>query len=574
MTQAVKRACDACHRRKVKCDGINPCRNCSTASLSCTYNAIPQKKGPKGSRAKVISELRENQRQTSLAARVHNRLHGLPCPTTVTPALNPTPGLVSGELIKMAINFYFDNLYAQLPILDRAQTERHCQFMDQSRDSYCLITSLCAFMMLQPGMTMPPVDSYNIEGQMGANIVSSQLLLEECLRVRKGADFYDSINLNVLATNFFLFGCYYSLEMHDKAWYYLREATTMIHMAGMNKEEHYGQIDASEAIRRRRLFWLLFVTERSYAVQRHHPLSLQATIHPSSMGDDPADAMYPNLNNFFILCNLYRPIDDAFLVAWRHGCRHLDAQAVTTLQKQLQERTNPYNYESNFIGDQQWIKNTLWQLNGNAEDSMSFQYPHNMTQELLARLASSFPNQGMELMGSGIIPKLFETCLNLTEVLINMPQPRDPYAIGPRQWLSQILSNIDAIRAGDVRYLPCLLSKVTEVLPRVVDPMLKNAPENVAFKMANVDIFDGFGNAGMAQMPMDEYNQGLPMDDYETKYQDLSGNTPDSLPNSNASNGTPPGTQPGNDMNTPFVSSPGVMSPEPDSIVCNGINTE
>lgn len=32
------------------------------AGLACTYNAIPQKKGPKGSRAKVLAEIREHQR--------------------------------------------------------------------------------------------------------------------------------------------------------------------------------------------------------------------------------------------------------------------------------------------------------------------------------------------------------------------------------------------------------------------------------------------------------------------------------------------------------------------------------
>ncbi|KUJ19143.1 uncharacterized protein LY89DRAFT_478685 [Mollisia scopiformis] len=53
MSTSVKRACDACHRRKLKCDGINPCRNCSSAQLSCTYHAIPQQKDPKGSRAKL-----------------------------------------------------------------------------------------------------------------------------------------------------------------------------------------------------------------------------------------------------------------------------------------------------------------------------------------------------------------------------------------------------------------------------------------------------------------------------------------------------------------------------------------
>ncbi|KFX95023.1 hypothetical protein V490_04041, partial [Pseudogymnoascus sp. VKM F-3557] len=71
---SVKRACDACHRRKVKCDGLSPCRNCSSAQLACTYNAIPQKKGPKGSRAKVISELREQNRQNALSSKAHARL--------------------------------------------------------------------------------------------------------------------------------------------------------------------------------------------------------------------------------------------------------------------------------------------------------------------------------------------------------------------------------------------------------------------------------------------------------------------------------------------------------------------
>jgi hypothetical protein len=58
----------SCHRRKVKCigEGTNPCKNCLSAGLACTYNAIPQKKGPKGSRAKVLSELRENQRNAQL----------------------------------------------------------------------------------------------------------------------------------------------------------------------------------------------------------------------------------------------------------------------------------------------------------------------------------------------------------------------------------------------------------------------------------------------------------------------------------------------------------------------------
>lgn len=261
MTQAVKRACDACHRRKVKCDGINPCRNCSSAQLSCTYNAIPQKKGPKGSRAKVISELRETQRQTSLSAKVQNRMNGIPCPPAAQ-SLAPTPGMLTSDMVKECSQFFFDHMNAQAPILDRRQVEQQILYMEQNRDAYCLMTSMCAFVMLQPGMTMPAGDPYNLDMVPGANIISSQLLLEETLRVRKGYEYLEQITVNALATNFFLFGCYYGQEAHEKAWYYLREATTMIQMIGMDKEDYYLQFDISEASRLRRLYWLFYVIER------------------------------------------------------------------------------------------------------------------------------------------------------------------------------------------------------------------------------------------------------------------------------------------------------------------------
>ncbi|KAI9155056.1 C6 zinc finger domain containing protein [Paramyrothecium foliicola] len=576
MTQAVKRACDACHRRKVKCDGINPCRNCSSAQLSCTYNAIPQKKGPKGSRAKVISELRETQRQTSLSAKVQNRMSGIANPPT-SPSMAPTPGLLTGELVKECVQFFFDNMYAQIPILDRRQVEQQILYMEQNRDAYCLLTSLCAFVMLQPGMTMPAGDPYNLDMIPGANIISSQLLVEETLRVRKGYEYLDSITLNALATNFFLFGCLYGQEMHDKAWYHLREASTMIHMIGMNKEEYLMQFDPAESSRRRRLYWLFFVLERAYGLQRQRPLTLQATINPPTLADDPTDPLAHQLNGFIMLVNIYRPFDDALTAMWNKSRGNLSAQYVTGLQKQLNDLVQTYLCQDSSFNDlrvnQQWLKNTTWQLtnggvvNGNGEDSISFQYPMNMSRELLVNMASQFPGNGMDFMGSGLIERLVETVFSMTELLAIQPAPRDPFAVGPREYLTQILSIVAMARNGDYRFLPLLLSKVTEILPRIANPMLLNAPENA--NLANMDIFDGFGTAGMAQpppqlqLPMDggEYERKFPVEDYEKKYSmDMNGSTPESVTNSN-SDGTPPVAQQNSDMGNSFVSSPAIMSP-------------
>lgn len=116
-------------------------------------------------------------------------------------------------------------------------------------------------MMIQPGMPIPG-DPLGLDSMPGANLVSGTLLMEETLRVRKGYDHLEAPTLNSLVTSFFLFGCYFGLDLHNKAWFHLREATTLAHILEMQKEDTYTQFDAIEASRRRRLYWLLFVTER------------------------------------------------------------------------------------------------------------------------------------------------------------------------------------------------------------------------------------------------------------------------------------------------------------------------
>lgn len=150
------------------------------------------------------------------------------------------------------------------------------------------------------------------------------------------------------------------------------------------------------------------------------------------------------------------------------------------------------------------------------------------------------------------------------------PASRDPFAMGPREHLNQIINIVATARNGDHRFLPLLMSKVTEVLPRLVNPMLQNAPENS--NLANIDIFDGFGNGGMAQPPqmqlhMDgDFDRKFSAEEYDKKFaMEMSGSTPESASHSNNSGATPPGQQTaGSDLGSSFVSSPPMMSPTVD----------
>lgn len=137
---------------------------------------------------------------------------------------------------------------------------------------------------------------------------------------------------------------------------------------------------------------------------------------------------------------------------------------------------------------------------------------------------------------------IFDIASNLTGVLAIHPASRDPFSPGPREQLNPLLNILSLLRNGNHRFMPLLLSKAHEVLPKIISPMLQNVPESIAMNACNVDIFDGFGNGGMAQ-------PAAMMDSYEKKY------TP---PDSNSSQGG--GSTTGNDMHSPFaMSSP--MSP-------------
>lgn len=154
---------------------------------------------------------------------------------------------------------------------------------------------------------------------------------------------------------------------------------------------------------------------------------------------------------------------------------------------------------------------------------------------------------------------------SMNEHLALQPAPRDPFAIGPREHMNQLLSIVAMSRTGDHRFLPLLLNKMHEILPRVIDPMLKDAPENPT--MANIDIFDGFGNAGMAQPPPQmqlsintDFDHKLSVEEYDKMYNmEMTGGTPES--NSTSNGGPPSVNQPSSDMNGSFVGSPAVMSP-------------
>lgn len=114
--------------------------HCSVLSidLSChLLTIVVNAEGPKGSRAKVISELRETQR---LAAQKHGSDN-----TPPSPAYSMNQALLTNEVLDVCVNFFFANLYPTQPILERTKVRDAIARMYDDAEAYVFVVALCAY---------------------------------------------------------------------------------------------------------------------------------------------------------------------------------------------------------------------------------------------------------------------------------------------------------------------------------------------------------------------------------------------------------------------------------------------
>jgi len=90
--------------------------------------------------------------------------------------------------------------------------------------------------------------------------------LEQCIAQRQSYDFIEDLTLNAVISSYFVSTAYFEVNSSRKSWYYLREALTMAEDISLHVESSYVGLDETEALCRRRTFWILFVTERSVEI--------------------------------------------------------------------------------------------------------------------------------------------------------------------------------------------------------------------------------------------------------------------------------------------------------------------
>ena len=501
----LRRACDCCRKRKVKCDGGEPCRPCKKASIRCAYLQPAKKKGPKGLRsARVLHALRRiddnasaspasplspdhpgafgnwgwgqqnvgpngthyqehiaqdphdvvygphtsvppdqsyfqqmltsapHQPQTSHPAQYPEDSYphswstqpesvsaGSEIPNMMSPASSESlPLRIPGESFLPYIQLFYGHMFPIMPIIDRSIYLNPSFYANSSMftsDMYCFLCSICAATVVQldDSMAQPP--------PLHPSKRADDIFIDECLRERKNYDYIENQSTLSVMTAFFMFAYYGNHEKHAKAWHYLQESITFSENLNMDGEDSYAKLDPVEAQWRRRLYWLLFISERAYAVQRRKHTRLHASVQLPDLfaSEDPQ-----LLNGFVNLANLFSAVDDNFVRAWRGSRRQslCNEAWLAETQKQLDAAALALGNVSetqhmDISVTREWLHVLAWQMGvsngliwGKGEGGMRLDYPIELARKVV-EITSGANALALDSHGIGMVSRILSNPL-------------------------------------------------------------------------------------------------------------------------------------------------------------------
>lgn len=149
-----------------------------------------------------------------------------------------------------------------MPVVRREELHRDSHHPERvSAQRYAFLAALCAATHIQLNLDGRPA-SDTTSAVDGRALMSGEELLAEAVRARNECDVVEEMNVESLLTSLFLFASYGNLNRQKQAWFYLCQATSMVFTLGLHRESTYTGLSIEDAEEKRRVFWLLFVTER------------------------------------------------------------------------------------------------------------------------------------------------------------------------------------------------------------------------------------------------------------------------------------------------------------------------
>ena len=319
------------------------------------------------------------------------------------------PPRILNETFEPYVKLFFQHMFPIMPVIPRSVYLDPNLFINStpmSPDIYCFLCALCATTIIQldASVSTPP--------PLRPGSATDDVFAEECIRERRDYDYMSASTLSVM-TSFFLF-CYHgNHERHERAWYYLQESITFAENLSLDDEEAYLKLDAVEAQWRRRLYWLLFITERAYAVQRRKRTRLTPSVSLPTVFESEDVRL---LNGFVSLANLFSAVDDSFVSAWRGSRRQslCNEAWLTKTQRDLDATSRAIGNltETQHLDisvTREWLHVLAWQMGvsngliwGQGEGGMRLDYPIELAKKVV-EITTSATAVALDSHGIGMV---------------------------------------------------------------------------------------------------------------------------------------------------------------------------
>nr|AAF14016.1 MAL activator protein [Saccharomyces pastorianus] len=337
-----RQSCDCCRVRRVKCDRNKPCSRCHQRNLNCILSRPLKKRGPKSIRAKSLRKIAEVQ-MVSMNSNI-----------MVTPvALMKVPK----KVIEQCLRLYQDNLYVIWPMLSYDDLHKLLEEKYDDCYTYCFLVSLSA-------ATLSDLQT-EIRSEEGVPFTGEQLC-SLCMLSRQFIDDLSNSDIFRIMTYYCLHRCYAQFADTRTSYRLSCEAIGIIKMGGFHREETYEFLPFGEQQLRRKVYYLLLMTERYYAVYFHVVASLDAIVAPPlpEIVTDPR----LSLESFLEVIRVFTVPGKCFFDALRTNCVN-DSCTEESLRRIWNElhtvslAVKPWSYGYiDFLFSRHWVRTLAWKL--------------------------------------------------------------------------------------------------------------------------------------------------------------------------------------------------------------------
>lgn len=224
------------------------------------------------------------------------------------------------------LDAYAAKMYAVWPVVDADSLIAELDHNLVESEALALTFSVCA----ATGVQLRLEDGPHCQTWQQAG--TTDHFASEAERVRRAVCVQENPTLTAILIPFFLHVYYYSRNKKVAAALCLREALTLCELLDLDKEPVYSSLPYAEQVHRRKIFWLLFVTERGKGMLANRTVLRPEIALPSAEDDqDP-----PQLAAFLRLVHLFIAVDDPiFGRSSKYASHMLTIDSLSRLQQEF-----------------------------------------------------------------------------------------------------------------------------------------------------------------------------------------------------------------------------------------------